>query len=75
MHDDYTLSGILCYVRVRQEMQFINGMVRLGKFELEELDNVVAMLFPAKTQDERKAILDKLCEGYKAPTPPPQKPG
>lgn len=65
---------LLVYIAL-QEMQFINGMVRLGKFELEELDNVVAMLFPDKTKEERKAILDKLCEGYTAPTPAPTKPG
>ena len=52
-------------------MQFMNGLVRLGKFHTEELDNVVAMLFPAKNQSERKAILDQLCEGYKSPVPPP----
>ena len=57
-------------------MQFMNGLVRLGKFHTDELDNVVAMLFPAKNQSERKEILDKLCEGYKSPVPPPDaKPG
>ena len=46
-----------------QEIQFINGLVRLGKFKVNELDDVVAMLFPTKSADEHKQLLDKLCEG------------
>ena len=50
-----------------QEIQFINGLVRLGKFKVNELDNVVRMLFPTKTESEQRELLAKLCEGYKAP--------
>ncbi|ELT95533.1 hypothetical protein CAPTEDRAFT_186105 [Capitella teleta] len=52
-----------------QEIQFINGLVRLGKFSPDELDQVVAMLFPTKTNEERKNLLTKLTEGYEAPSP------
>ncbi len=48
-----------------QELQFINGLVRLGKFKMDELENVVDMLFPTKTVEEKKTLLDQLCEGYK----------
>lgn len=50
-----------------QEIQFLNGLVRLGKFKVNELDNVIHMLFPTKTEQEQKDLLSKLCEGYKAP--------
>ena len=38
--------------------------MRLGKFKLEELENVLVVLFPTKTAEERQAILDKMIEGY-----------
>ena len=48
-----------------QEITFINGLVRLGKFKKDELENVVQMLFPTKSEEERKGLLGKLMEGYK----------
>lgn len=33
---------------------------------MEELENVTTMLFPLKTESERKDLMDKLTEGYKA---------
>ncbi len=44
----------------------MNGLVRLGKFNLDELENVVHMLFPHKSEEETRKILDLLCEGYEA---------
>lgn len=32
---------------------------------MDELENVVDMLFPTKTVEEKKTLLDQLCEGYK----------
>lgn len=57
----------ITYLIILQDLQFINGLVRLGKFNREELENVVAMLFPTKTLEERKVLLDKLMEGYVEP--------
>ena len=41
--------------------------MRLGKFDKTELENVVGMLFPTKPEEERKAMLNKMMEGYQPP--------
>ena len=56
------------FVNILQELQFMSGLVRLGQFQPEELQNVIEMLFPLKTPDEKKEIMARLTEGY---TPPP----
>ena len=38
--------------------------MRLGKFDVDELENVLVMLFPNKSENERKEMMEKLCEGY-----------
>ncbi len=48
-----------------QELHFLNGLVRLGKFNRDELQNVVQLLLPTKTEEQLQ-ILDTLCEGYDA---------
>ena len=40
--------------------------MRLGKFNLDELENVLQVLFPTKSDEERKKMMDTLCEGYEA---------
>ncbi|KAK2151621.1 hypothetical protein LSH36_356g01032 [Paralvinella palmiformis] len=46
-----------------QEIQFINGLVRMGKFKADELNNVILMLFPNKSEEEQKKLLENLLEG------------
>ena len=36
----------------------------MGKFKLDELENVVNLLFPNKTEEEKRALIDELSEGY-----------
>ena len=47
-----------------QELQFINGLVRLGSVKMDELEGVIDMLFPLKTPEEKKKMMDVLTEGY-----------
>ena len=50
-----------------QELLFLNGLVRLGRFNKAELQNVVQMLLPTKSEEELKDIMEKILEGYKEP--------
>ena len=46
-----------------QEIQFINGLVRMGKFKADELNSVILLLFPNKSEEDRKKLLEVLLEG------------
>merc|ERR1712142_961364 len=35
-----------------QEMQFIGGLLKVGKIKMDELENILAMLLPSKTSEE-----------------------
>ena len=54
-------------------MQFMAGLVRLGKFSKDELTNVLVMLYPNKKEEERDEIMKQLCEGYEFPEDKPDK--
>ncbi|KAL4231314.1 smoothened signaling pathway [Mactra antiquata] len=58
-----------------QEMDFIAGLVRVGTIPKDELENVLRMLYPAKTDEEFKEIFDKIFDPKAQPTnaPPPSK--
>ena len=41
-------------------MEFIAGLVRVGTIPKEELENILHMLYPGKSEKEFKEIFDKL---------------
>lgn len=43
-----------------QEMEFIAGLVRVGKIPKEELESVIKILYPAKSDQEMKDIFNKI---------------
>ena len=47
---------------VVQEFGFISGLVRIGNFSSNELVDVLHMLFPGKTEEAIKELLDKIHE-------------
>jgi hypothetical protein len=47
----------------------VAGLVRVGAFADNELLDVLHMLFPRKTEEEIKQILERLTEGIEKPDP------
>lgn len=45
-----------------QELKFISGLIRLGRFRKSELSNVVKLLFPGRSPDESNRLLQIMCE-------------
>ncbi|XP_064601253.1 LOW QUALITY PROTEIN: uncharacterized protein LOC135467409 [Liolophura sinensis] len=45
-----------------QELKFISGLIRLGRFRKSELSNVVKLLFPGRSPDEANRLLQIMCE-------------
>ncbi|XP_022091836.1 trichohyalin-like [Acanthaster planci] len=43
-----------------QELQFISGIVKHGKFSLAELRNILYLLFPGKTEKDLEPLLRKM---------------
>ncbi|XP_041369582.1 limbin-like [Gigantopelta aegis] len=43
-----------------QELQFISGLVKVGSFKKDDLVHVLHMLFPGKTSEDIKEILEKI---------------
>ena len=46
-----------------QELSFIAGLVRLGKFHKAELLEVLHLLFPLKSTEELQGVLQKIHSG------------
>ena len=51
-----------------QEMEFMAGLVRVGKFKKEEMHSVLRMLFPRKSEEEVRELMLKLYDGEIPPT-------
>jgi Ca2+-binding EF-hand superfamily protein len=51
-------------------MEFIAGLVRVGTIPKEELESVLRMLYPGKSEAEFKEIFDKI---YDPKTQPAQR--
>ncbi|CAH1782700.1 unnamed protein product [Owenia fusiformis] len=56
-------------VMQEQEMQFMSGLIRLGKLKVGELLNVLGMLFPRKSGEELDEMIRVLFDGD---APPPE---
>lgn len=53
-------------------MEFIAGLVRVGTIPKDELESVVRMLYPGKSEEEFKEIFDKIFDPRTQPTQGPQ---